>query len=43
MTIDAIRAKLLPGWQTENKEQNLVDPSTDVVAAAVKVIGRRAD
>jgi len=42
MTIDAIRAELLPGWKDENKKY-LSDPSPDVVAAAVKEIGRRAD
>jgi len=43
MTIDAIRAKLAPGWKDENKEYHLRDPSPDVVAAAVKIVGRRAD
>ena len=43
MTINTITRKLAPGWKAENKEYGLTDPSPDVVAAAVKIVGRRAD
>jgi hypothetical protein len=42
MTIDEIGRKLAPGWKAENKERGLADPSPDVIAAAVREVGRRS-
>jgi hypothetical protein len=42
MPLGLIGRKLAPGWKDENKQYGLTDPSRDVIAAAVKQVGRAA-